>query len=96
MVYVCTKLSIKQYFSQDLHWLLILLFLAGKMGITASFTIVYVHTAEMLPTVSHSQSNHKPNNIQINDRISNSIQIIRSGGVGTMSTVARIGVNFKF
>lgn len=33
-------------------WLLIVLFLMGKMGITASFAIVYVHTAEMLPTVS--------------------------------------------
>lgn len=30
---------------------MILLFLMGKMGITASFAIVYVHTAEMLPTV---------------------------------------------
>lgn len=55
------------FVTPDLHWLLILLFLTGKMGITASFTIVYVHTAEMLPT------------------------IIRSGGVGTMSTVARVG-----
>lgn len=30
---------------------MILMFLMGKMGITASFAIVYVHTAEMLPTV---------------------------------------------
>ncbi|KAJ6645244.1 Solute carrier family 22 member 8, partial [Pseudolycoriella hygida] len=58
------------FVTPDLHWLLILLFLCGKMGITASFAIVYVHTAEMLPT------------------------IIRSGGVGTMSTVARIGDSF--
>jgi MFS transporter, OCT family, solute carrier family 22 (organic cation transporter), member 4/5 len=48
-------------------WALVSLFLLGKMGITSSFAVIYVHTAEMLPT------------------------IIRSGGVGTMSTVARLG-----
>lgn len=49
------------------NWAVITLFLLGKLGITAAFGIVYVHTAEMLPT------------------------IIRSGGVGTASTVARVG-----
>lgn len=48
-------------------WLVIVMFLVGKLGITSAFGIVYVYTAEMLPT------------------------IIRSGGVGTASTVARIG-----
>lgn len=43
------------------------LFLTGKLGITAAFGVVYVHTAEMLPT------------------------IIRSGGVGSASTIARVG-----
>lgn len=47
----------KKNLFKDLHWLLILLFLTGKMGITASFTIVYVHTAEMLPTVSVTHLN---------------------------------------
>lgn len=48
-------------------WAETVLFLTGKLGITAAFGIVYVHTAEMLPTV------------------------IRSGGVGAASTVARVG-----
>ncbi|XP_049822009.1 organic cation transporter protein [Aethina tumida] len=48
-------------------WAIIVLFLCGKLGITSSFGIVYVHTAEMLPT------------------------IVRSGGVGSASTIARLG-----
>ncbi|KAF7272809.1 hypothetical protein GWI33_014435 [Rhynchophorus ferrugineus] len=32
------------------YWMVILLFLLGKMGITSAFGVVYVHTAEMLPT----------------------------------------------
>lgn len=44
-----------------------ILFLTGKLGVTSAFSTVYVHTAEMLPTV------------------------IRSGGVGCASTVARFG-----
>lgn len=48
-------------------WAITLLFLIGKFGVTSSFGIVYVHTAEMLPTV------------------------IRSGGVGSASTIARVG-----
>ncbi|CAG9822517.1 unnamed protein product [Phaedon cochleariae] len=49
------------------NWGVIVLFLIGKLGVTSAFGVVYVHTAEMLPTV------------------------IRSGGVGTASTVARLG-----
>lgn len=45
----------------------IILFLTGKLGITSAFGVLYVYTAEMLPTV------------------------IRSGGVGSASTMARIG-----
>lgn len=37
------------------------------MGVTASFGVIYIYSAEMLPT------------------------LIRSGGVGSMSTFARIG-----
>ncbi|XP_018566487.1 organic cation transporter protein isoform X2 [Anoplophora glabripennis] len=48
-------------------WAVITLFLLGKLGVTSSFGVVYVYTAELLPTV------------------------IRSGGVGTASTVARLG-----
>lgn len=48
-------------------WLSITLFLTGKFAVTSSFGIIFVHTAEMLPT------------------------IIRSGGVGFLSTMARLG-----
>lgn len=51
----------------DMTWGFITLFLIGKLGITSAFGVVYVHTAEMLPTV------------------------VRSGGVGSASTVARVG-----
>lgn len=49
------------------NWGVIILFLLGKLGITSAFGVVYVYTAEMLPT------------------------IVRSGGVGSASTVARVG-----
>ncbi|XP_025832792.1 organic cation transporter protein [Agrilus planipennis] len=49
------------------YWAVLILFLIGKFGVTAAFGVVYVHTAELLPTV------------------------IRSGGVGASSTMARVG-----
>ncbi|KAJ8969983.1 hypothetical protein NQ317_007030, partial [Molorchus minor] len=49
------------------NWAVVTLFLLGKLGVTSAFGVIYVYTAEMLPTV------------------------IRSGGVGTASTVARLG-----
>ncbi|KAH1017518.1 organic cation transporter protein isoform X2 [Dendroctonus ponderosae] len=36
------------------NWAVIALFLLGKMVVTAAFGVVYVHTAEMLPTVIRS------------------------------------------
>lgn len=48
-------------------WLVVSLFLLGKLGVTSAFATSYVHTAEMIPTV------------------------IRSIGVGSASTVARLG-----
>ncbi|XP_037914472.1 organic cation transporter protein isoform X1 [Hermetia illucens] len=48
-------------------WVVITMFLIGKLGITSSFTVIFVYSAEMLPT------------------------IIRSGGVGTLSTTGRFG-----
>lgn len=35
-------------------WLQIALFLIGKLGITCSFSIIYVHATEMMPTVIRS------------------------------------------
>ena len=35
----------------DLRWLSITLAMIGKMGITGSYNIIYVFTAEMYPTV---------------------------------------------
>lgn len=35
-------------------WLQIALFLVGKLGITCSFSIIYVHATEMMPTVIRS------------------------------------------
>jgi MFS transporter, OCT family, solute carrier family 22 (organic cation transporter), member 4/5 len=35
-------------------WLQIALFLIGKLGITCSFSVVYVHATEMMPTVIRS------------------------------------------
>uniref|UniRef100_A0A336KAG2 CSON004020 protein n=1 Tax=Culicoides sonorensis TaxID=179676 RepID=A0A336KAG2_CULSO len=55
------------FVSEEAAWLTIILFLIGKMGITSSFGVIYVYSAEMLPT------------------------LIRSGGVGSMSTFARLG-----
>ncbi|XP_030375309.1 organic cation transporter protein isoform X2 [Scaptodrosophila lebanonensis] len=55
------------YITLGNNWLVITLFLIGKLGITSSFAVIYTYTAEMMPTV------------------------IRSGGVGIMSTFARCG-----
>ncbi|KAH8418564.1 hypothetical protein KR222_002216, partial [Zaprionus bogoriensis] len=55
------------YITTGANWLIITLFLIGKLGITSSFAVIYTYTAEMMPT------------------------IIRSGGVGVMSTFARCG-----
>ncbi|XP_034478926.1 organic cation transporter protein [Drosophila innubila] len=55
------------YMTSGANWLIITLFLLGKLGITSSFAVIYTYTAEMMPTV------------------------IRSGGVGVMSTFARFG-----
>ncbi|XP_060656408.1 organic cation transporter protein [Drosophila nasuta] len=55
------------YLTSGQNWLIITLFLIGKLGITSSFAVIYTYTAEMMPTV------------------------IRSGGVGVMSTFARFG-----
>ncbi|KAK5646499.1 hypothetical protein RI129_004963 [Pyrocoelia pectoralis] len=51
----------------DMHWAVILLFLIGKLAVTSAYSVSFVHTSEMLPT------------------------IIRSGGVGFASTIARVG-----
>lgn len=37
-----------------MEWLVIVLFLVGKIGITASFGVLYVYTAELYPTVMRS------------------------------------------
>ncbi|EDV95493.1 GH24909 [Drosophila grimshawi] len=55
------------YLTTGANWLIVTLFLLGKLGITSSFAVIYTYTAEMMPTV------------------------IRSGGVGVMSTFARFG-----
>ncbi|SPP75659.1 organic cation transporter protein [Drosophila guanche] len=55
------------YMTMRANWLIVSLFLIGKLGITSSFAVIYTYTAEMMPTV------------------------IRSGGVGVMSTFARCG-----
>nr|XP_023025113.1 organic cation transporter protein-like [Leptinotarsa decemlineata] len=49
------------------NWTVVTLFLVGKLGVTSASGVIYVYSAETIPTV------------------------IRSGGVGTASTVARIG-----
>lgn len=38
----------------DVVWIQIALFLVGKLGITSSFSIVYVHATELMPTVIRS------------------------------------------
>ncbi|XP_017838012.1 organic cation transporter protein [Drosophila busckii] len=58
---------ISGYITSGSNWIIIALFLIGKLGITSSFAVIYTYTAEMMPTV------------------------IRSGGVGVMSTFARCG-----
>ncbi|XP_074033259.1 organic cation transporter protein isoform X3 [Leptinotarsa decemlineata] len=36
------------------NWAVVILFLVGKLGITSAFGVVYVHTAEMIPTMVRS------------------------------------------
>lgn len=36
------------------HWATVVLFLIGKLGVTSAFTISYVYTSEMLPTLIRS------------------------------------------
>ncbi|EMP32255.1 Solute carrier family 22 member 5 [Chelonia mydas] len=43
--------DINQIFLMDLHVLSIILVMLGKFGITSSFSMVYVYTAELYPTV---------------------------------------------
>jgi MFS transporter, OCT family, solute carrier family 22 (organic cation transporter), member 4/5 len=38
----------------DIVWIHVALFLIGKLGITSSFSIIYVHASEMMPTVIRS------------------------------------------
>ncbi|CRK90273.1 CLUMA_CG003984, isoform A [Clunio marinus] len=38
----------------DVLWLQIALFLIGKLGITCSFSVTYIHSSEMMPTVIRS------------------------------------------
>lgn len=38
----------------DVLWMQIALFLIGKLGITSSFSIIYVHATELMPTVVRS------------------------------------------
>ncbi|KAL7044557.1 hypothetical protein ACKWTF_001963 [Chironomus riparius] len=38
----------------DVVWIQIALFLIGKLGITCSFSIIYVHATEMMPTIIRS------------------------------------------
>lgn len=42
------------FIPQQIFWIQIFLFLFGKMAITSSFTIVFVYSAEMIPTLIRS------------------------------------------
>jgi OCT family organic cation transporter-like MFS transporter 4/5 len=42
------------FIPEKIFWMQICLFLLGKMAITSSFTIVFVYSAEMLPTLIRS------------------------------------------
>ncbi|GFG40420.1 hypothetical protein Cfor_01589 [Coptotermes formosanus] len=65
---LCTATCVAAVFvPQDLNWAVVLLFLIGKLGVTSSFGVIVVYTAELYPTA------------------------MRSIGVGTSSTVARVG-----
>jgi OCT family organic cation transporter-like MFS transporter 4/5 len=37
-----------------MDWTVVLLYLTGKLGITSSFAIIVVHTAELYPTAMRS------------------------------------------
>ncbi|KNC32287.1 Organic cation transporter protein [Lucilia cuprina] len=39
------------YITKGSNWIIISLFLIGKLGITSSFAVIYAYTAEMMPTV---------------------------------------------
>ncbi|KAH8384562.1 hypothetical protein KR093_001027, partial [Drosophila rubida] len=74
------------YMTSGQNWLIITLFLLGKLGITSSFAIIYTYTAEMMPTVRTFLTYRL--HYYLNTFF---FQIIRSGGVGVMSTFARFG-----
>lgn len=38
------------FISTDMEWMRLILFMAGKFGITISFTVMYVYATEMFPT----------------------------------------------
>lgn len=42
------------FIPEKVSWMQICLFLSGKMAITSSFTIVFVYSAEMIPTLIRS------------------------------------------
>lgn len=41
-------------FHLNINWAVIVLVLMGKLGVTSAFGVVYVYTAEMLPTIIRS------------------------------------------